>query len=75
MDLYNYVFICVTSYNTKEEEGKEMALEQLNIHMEKMNLDLYYIQKVTKMTLDLNIRVKTVKLLLGNVEEIFVPLG
>lgn len=52
-----------------------MALGQLNIHMKKMNLDLYYTQKVTKMILDLNIRVKTVKLLLENVGEIFVPLG
>lgn len=52
-----------------------MALGQLNIHMEKMKLDLYYTQKVTKMILDLNIRVETLKLLLENVGEIFVPLG
>lgn len=61
------------TYNTKEEEGKEMALGQLNIHMEKMNLDLYYTQKVTKMILDLNIRVKTVKLLLENVGKFLCP--
>ena len=52
-----------------------MALGQLNLHIEKMNLNLYCTQKVTKKTLDLNIKAKTGTLLKEFVGAIFVPLG
>lgn len=60
--------------STKREEGKEMALGQLYIHMQKMNLDPYT-QKVTKRILDLKIKPKTARLREENTGEISLLLG
>ena len=71
--LYSRMLTCLTTI-VQKKEGKEMAHGQLNIPMQKMNLDPYT-QKVTKWVLDLKIRPETVRLREENMEEISVLLG
>ena len=55
-----------------------MVLEQLDIHMQKLNLDTY-LTTVTKLTkkwiIDLNVKWKTIKLLEDNIGENLHEVG